>query len=165
MCVVLLLFRPEVWRSVSVFFRLHINVYHMTLVCFGLKILILKERKNLYPSVFHTIVGFSFLFGATFTLSFLKVACVHCFCWPRKTNSISFVYSVVGLAHGVVCRSTGHCWKHDSEVAWRKCLYCRLFCVYDNDGDSWSVEVSAAMPWGPVLIGAHSGCILWVHFA
>lgn len=69
----------------------------MTWVCFGFKILVLK-KKILYPSVFHTIVGFSFLFGATFTLYFLKVACVHCFCWPRKTKSISFVHPVVGLA-------------------------------------------------------------------
>lgn len=165
MCVVLLLFRPEVWRSVSVFFLLTYKCISHDMGLFWIEDTHFEREKNLYPSVFHTIVGFSFLFGATFTLSFLKVACVHCFCWPRKTNSISFVYSVVGLAHGVVCRSTGHCWKHDSEVAWRKCLYCRLFCVYDSDGDSWSVEVSAAMPWGPVLIGALSGCILWVHFA
>ena len=87
MCVVLLLFRPEVWRSVLfLFFRLHIyiSVYHMTWVCFGFKILILKRFFFLYPCVFHTIVGFSFLFGATFTLSFFKVCCVRCFCWPQE---------------------------------------------------------------------------------
>lgn len=100
------------------FFRLHINVYHMTWVCFFKHQLIMGLfgiQDTHFELIFFILLSFTplwvflFLFGATFTLSFLKVACVHCFCWPRKTNSVSFVYPVVGLAHGVVRQSTGHC--------------------------------------------------------